>query len=155
MADAKKKSPVKMILMIIVPLLAIGGIVVGLGVAGIVKIPGITKTKKKTTTDVPKEEAKPEAVVKKVPEKEEPPAPKPELKLDLKKGAATLAETWNTIPNDKLLLIQKDWDDEDLSLVLAAMEPEKTGQLLASMEPKRASKLSEIMQRNAATPKTE
>jgi hypothetical protein len=155
-APAKKKGGLKLILFIVLPVILIGGGIVGCAFMGIINIPGLTPKKKahslaksaqmygeQPTPEVPKEDPKKD--VKKVdpPKKEEP---KPDLEL----GAKRLAKLWNEMDVKTLTNIAKTWKDEDLARILSKMDNAKAVELLSALDAARASKISEIIQLQAA-----
>lgn len=155
----KKGGKGKLIIILVVALVVLGGGFFGLAFAGIVKVPGITpKNKLKRAQALygdKKEEVKPapkKVAPKPSPENRPAAPPTPAPKLDMEKGAAAVAEIWNALPPEKVVEISKDWSEEDLSRVLALMEIERTASILALLPAKRASDLSERIQRRAATP---
>jgi hypothetical protein len=157
---AGKGGKGKLIGIIVGVLLLGGGAVVGLAIMGMINIPGLTPKKKKgpgmygeaaLAMYAEKKDAapKPAAVAK----KEEEPLPEPEPpKVDEQKGAEALAEIYNSMPNDKIVAIMKDWKDLDVARVLMVMETEKSAALLGLMEPTRASKVSDEIKRLGGTP---
>lgn len=146
----------KKVLLIVLPILLIVGVVLGLGFAGIINIPGITKKKKakaplvaaKTAPKVAKAEARKAA--------ETPKATKPvSFKVvtpppDLVQGDRKLAEVWAEMDPTQLAKIIDDWKDQDLARVLVLMDADKVTALLAVMDSKRASLLSREIQKKAS-----
>lgn len=158
----------KKMIFILIPVLAIGGVVVA-GLKGIINIPGLTPKKAKgglygEGAGLYGEGASMYGEGKEDPAGEPPeetaktPDPEPKKKADEPTidpivGAKKLAKLWNNLETSQLLLIIKDWKDEDLARVLAQMDPEKASALLASMastQAPRASKLSAIIEQNAS-----
>jgi len=146
-----------------IAVLVVGGGVVGLGIAGVINIPGLTP-KKKAGKNLygagaellygEKKDPNPLAV-KKQPEKPiEPPVhAKPEPpKPDALKGAKKIAKLWNSLEPPKVVEISKAWKDPDLALVLSNMEAERAAQVLATMDAGRAGRLSQEIQKIAAQP---
>ncbi|MBV6459861.1 MAG: hypothetical protein HONBIEJF_03015 [Fimbriimonadaceae bacterium] len=147
----------------VIGLVVIGGSVVGLGIAGVLNIPGLTPMKKAgknlygAGADVlygEKKDAPPPLALKKPPAKKpEPEAPKPiPPKPDKIKGAKKIARVWNSLEALKVVEISRAWKDTELALVLSNMESEKAAQVLASMDAGRAGKLSQEIQKIAAQP---
>lgn len=158
--NPKGKSKGKLIGIILGVVILLGGTVVGLGVTGILKIPGLTPRKKlapsqyadhaaKLYGDAKEKSPEPTKEVAKAPEPT-PEEPKKETPLDLAKGAEALAEVWNSVPNDRLIGITDKWSTQDLARVFAKMETEKVAALLAAMPPARASEISQEMRDQAS-----
>src|SRR5437773_978088 len=123
---------------IIVPILVV--VVIALGFAGVVKIPGITpdkaqKNSAKTYAEKDdKVAAKPPAASpkpKKTPAKKLPSPLVEVVKKDPDQGAAALATVWNELSTSELAKIAGDWKDEDLAKVLMAMDTDKVAKFLA------------------------
>lgn len=145
----------KKILLIVLPILVLGGGFVGLAIAGVIKVPGLTPKKAKAAPlygeAKDKVEEKPKAAPKPKPtEAPAKPAEKPADKMDPEQGAKKLAGLWNSVPTDKLLEITKQFKDPELARVMVAMDPEKVSELLAAMDAKRSAKLSQELQRVAS-----
>ncbi len=155
----------KKIMMILIPVLLIGG-VVGAGMMGVIEIPGLSPQKKKpplpygeagadvVKKEAPKADPKPETksdqkteAPKTATVKQDPPKP------DLDKGAKKLAKLWNSMQPDKILAMADKWKDPELARVLGFMEVEKAATVLSQMKPDRASKLSQAIQLAASVPK--
>lgn len=147
----------KKVLIIVLPLLLIGGGVVGAGLMGVIKIPGLTLAKKPTTLygeaaklyGEPKDEvaqAEPEATPKK-PKREDKPKTVAEQQIDPEVGAKKLAGVWNIMSPEQLAPIASSYQDNELARVLSQMETEQVARLLALMDPKRAAKLSQELER--------
>lgn len=133
----------KKVILIVLPLLVIGGTVVGLGMAGVIQIPGLSPKKKAPAPAVEaKVEAKPVAAKK--PKKE--PAPK---SGDPEKGHVAVAELWNEMDLKALLPLTEKWREAELAPILAKMETEKVVELLSQMKPERAVTLTRALQRIA------
>lgn len=137
----------KKVLLIALPLILIGGGVVGAAMMGVISIPGVTPAKKKPMAAAQYAETKEEepVVQRKDPEPEEaivPIEPPP----DMAKGRRSLAKLWNEIDAVAILAITEDWNDDELAEQLRYLAPDKTASLLASMKPERASKLSKLLQ---------
>lgn len=135
----------KKVILIVLPLLIIGGAVVGLGMAGVIQIPGLTpkKAKKKATPEPVVEVKKPELVAKK---------PKTEAKPksgDPSKGYDAVATLWNEMDVQKLLPLAEKWKDAELAPILARMENDKVVELLTQMKPERAVALTRALQKLA------
>lgn len=134
----------KKVILIVLPLLVIGGAVVGLGMAGVVQIPGLSpkKTAKKKVEPVV-EAPKPKPVVKK---------PKPESKPksgDPTKGYDAVATLWNEMDIKNLVPLAEKWKDAELAPILARMENDKVVELLTQLAPERAVALTRALQKLA------
>lgn len=125
----------------LVPIL-LAGAIVGLGLAGVVNIPGLTP-KKKVTAKVAAKVDKPKV---KPPPKEET---KPKVTGNPVKGFETVAGLWNEMPTQKLLDITAKWTDKDLGPILLRMEPEKVVDYLGQLKAERAASLTREIQRLA------
>lgn len=160
-AKPKKKGGIKLVLFIVLPLLLVGGGVVGAAFMGVINIPGLTPAKKGKLAHGAQSMYGEQAKVE--PAKPAPPRPKKEVatkppaeppKPDMDLGAKKLAKIWNEISVDGLMKIIEKWSDEDVARVLAKMDTSKVAQLLASLasskKAERAGKLSELMQLQAA-----
>jgi hypothetical protein len=132
----------KKILFIAGPLLAIG-VVVGLGMTGIVPIPGLTPTKKKSHAAALYAEQKEAPVVRKDPPKTEPAKP---AGPNLEKGRQELAKVWNELEPTAIVAIVEKWTDEDVAQQLKYLDTEKSAAVLALLKPDRASKVSKVLQ---------
>lgn len=156
----------KAILLAIVALLVVAGGVVGLGLAGIVPIPGLTPAKARKAPDLyavdaeekppappppaptePKEKASPR---RSTPSEPAPSESAPETKVDPRKGARRVAQLWNRMETSALLPLVADWPDEELARVVAQMEGEQAAALLSALPPERASKLSRLIREEAS-----
>ncbi|MCB0824608.1 MAG: hypothetical protein KDC26_00310 [Armatimonadetes bacterium] len=159
--EKKKKGKLGLILAIVLPLVLIGG-TVGAGMAGIVKIPGLTKAKanslygeagglygegKDIVASVTEKDPK-KSEEKKKPKDKPKPAPEPvvavepEPELDPEVGAMKLAKVWNNITPSQLAPIVAEYKDPELALVLSMMDSKKVAALIAILKPDRAAKLS-------------
>ncbi len=149
---------VKKALLVVIPLLLIGG-VAGLGLMGIINIPGLTPKKKLGKNLYAAEslygEKKDEVAEKPKKKKPKKPlviakveAPKP----DLIKGSKKIAKLWNEMEPKQVIAIAKDWKELDFARVLSNMEGTKASAILAELEPARASRLSREIQKLAAQP---
>ena len=134
----------KKVMLFLIPVL-IAGAVVGLGLAGVVNIPGLTP-KKKPVAKVAAKVVKPKPKAK-VEEKDD----KPKISGDPGKGFETVAGLWNEMPTPKLLEITAKWRDEDLSPILLRMEPEKVVEYLGLLKAERAASLTKAIQKLAET----
>lgn len=154
----KKGKGKKLVLLIVLPLLLVGGGVVGAAKFGILKIPGLTPAQKGKMAsnaaalygDQPT--AKPKVTQKTKPSKPKEPvriSPEPP-KPDLEAGAKRLAKVWNELDVETLNGIVKNWKDDDLARVLSQMDIAKVAALLSKLDANRASRLSEAMQLQAA-----
>ncbi len=133
----------KKMLVFMVPVL-IAGAVAGLGLAGVVNIPGLTPKKKVATKVTPKVE-KPRAKPK--PKADE----KPKVTGDPIKGFETVAGLWNEMPTPKLLDITAKWTDKDLGPILLRMDPDKVVDYLGQLKADRAASLTREIQKLAET----
>ena len=147
-----KKGKLKLILGIVLPVVVLGT-VAGLGAAGIVKIPGLSK-KPMVQNYGDKDDKLPKVKIEEEkPPEDETPKPKPPAKvepaptIDPEAGAKKLADVWNNIPTDKLVEIASNYKDPELALVMSKMDREKTAVVLAAMDAKRAAKLSQELER--------
>ena len=138
----------KKLLLIVIPLLVIGGgSVVGLAMSGKIKIAGLTP--KNLMADKPKVDAKATKTAepkKAAPPKDEPPADNPA------KGQSALAKLWNEIDTAKLKEITATWKVSDLAPVLMKMDEGKVSEFIAELEAKRASEVSQEIQKLASKP---
>jgi flagellar motility protein MotE (MotC chaperone) len=132
----------KKILLIVGPLLLIGS-VVGLGVMGIIPIPGLSPAKKKNHAAALYTEQKEMPVVKKEPPKTEPEKP---AGPNLEKGRQELAKVWNELEPAAIVAIVDKWTDEDVAQQLRYLDTEKSAAVLALLKPERASKVSKVLQ---------
>ena len=153
----------KKAMLLIVPVLAIGG-VLGAAAAGMINIPGITPKKKAASLygeanalygeqgQLAKESeaAKVEEPLlpPKKPKKEK--IEEPVVKTDPDLGARKVASLWNGLATDKLKPIAEGYNDEELARVLSFMDAELAAQLLSSMDAKRAVRLSKALERQAS-----
>ena len=143
----------KKAIFVIIPLVLIGA-VIGLAMAGVINIPGLTPKKAKPPTlygdkdaKKPVEETNP--AKKAVPKEPVTTVAKVE-KPDAEKGAKKLAQLWNNMPSAKLAEVAKEFQDKDLAPVLVVMDPEKVAELLGLLDSKRSAKLSKELQRVAS-----
>lgn len=137
----------KKILFIVLPLLLVGGGVVGAAMMGVIHIPGLISAKKKAKAAAIYTETKEEEpiVQKKAPEPEVVPAvlePPP----DMEKGRRAVAKLWNEMEASSILAIVADWKDDELAEQLRYLAPDKTSELLGVMKADRASRLSKLIQ---------
>ena len=156
----------KKILLIVVPLIVLGGGFVALAVTGVVNVPGLSPKKSKKATmygeDATKMYGEAVPAAEKEPADQEPPAapaaaddpgPGPvveAVETDPDKGAKKLAQLWNNLPTDKLAAVTKSFQDRELAVVLNKMDPEKVAELLAALDPKRSAQLSKELQKVAS-----
>lgn len=134
----------KKVILIVLPLLIIGGSVVGLGMAGVVNIPGLT----------PKKKPAPTVAAKKIEEKKAPapkkPKPAPTVKAaDPTKGEEAVAKLWNEMDMKALLPITEKWKDAELAAILSKMDNEKVVELLSAMKAERAVTLTRAIKKIA------
>lgn len=135
----------KKVILIVLPLLIIGGSVVGLGMAGVVNIPGLTP-KKKAAPVVEAKKPEPKKEVAKKPKET------PKTKSgDPAKGQEAVAKLWNEMEMKSLLPITEKWKDAELAPILAKMDNEKVVELLSGMKPERAVALTRAIQKIAET----
>lgn len=137
----------KKVLFIGLPLLVIGGGVVGAAMMGAIDIPGLTPAKKKSNATAQYSEPPEESPV--VQRREPAPEATPaavEPPPDMVKGRKALAKLWNEIDAAKILEIVRDWQDDELAEQLRYLEPEKTAEVLGIMKADRASKISKLLQ---------
>jgi hypothetical protein len=135
----------KKVILIVLPLLVIAGAVVGLAMAGVVQIPGLTpkKAAKKKGAEPVVEVKKPEPVAKK-------PKPEPKPKApDRTKGYDAVAILWNEMDIKKLVPLAEKWKDAELAPILARMENDKVVELLTQLKPERAVALTRALQKLA------
>lgn len=146
----------KKLLMILIPLLLVGGGVVGLGLGGILKIPGLTPAKKKQVAaglyadpkDLkPKEEEKKPAVAAAKPKKKAPTVAV--ATNDPVLGRKKLAKVWAELEPGQINGITKAWKVEELCEVFLMMDPAKVSEVLAVMDAKRADAVSRAILRQA------
>jgi hypothetical protein len=131
------------VIMIVVSLLVMGGAVVGLGMAGVVQIPGLSP-KKKAPAPVVEAVAEKKPVAKKEPKSEPPPKTG-----DPEKGHLAVAELWNEMDLKALLPLTEKWREAEIAPILAKMDTEKVVELLSQMKPERAVVLTRALQRIA------
>jgi flagellar motility protein MotE (MotC chaperone) len=136
----------KKVILIVLPLLIIGGSVVGLGMAGVVNIPGLTPKKQAAAPVVEAKKPEPKKEVAKKPKE----APKAKSG-DPAKGQEAVAKLWNEMEMKSLLPITEKWKDAELAPILAKMDNEKVVELLSGMKPKRAVALTRAIQKIAET----
>lgn len=143
----------KKILFIVLPILLVGGGVVGAAFMGVINIPGLTPKKKMGAMAYgEKKDEKPavEAADETKPTaKKEKPKPKPEQvstnPTDPDAGVKKIAKLWNAMETENLAKLVKDWTDDDLAKVMLFMPNEKVAELLGTLEPARASKISRAL----------
>jgi len=132
----------KKVLFIAVPILLIGA-TVGLGVLGIVPIPGLSPAKKKAKATALYTEQKEAPVASKPKPKKEPEKP---AEPSLDKGREELAKVWNELEARAIVAIVDKWSDEDVAQQLRFLDTDKTAEVIALMKPERASKVSKVLQ---------
>lgn len=147
----------KMALKIGLPILVVVGVVIGLGVAGVIPIPGLSPAKRSAKqAQAANLYAADTAEEKPAPKPSAPPRPKRVAKepepppLDLDLGAKKLAKLWDEMPLEDLIKVCQRWKDEDLARVLSKMQSEKAASVLAKLGAERAAAISEFIQRQAA-----
>lgn len=144
-------------------------VAIGLGVAGVLPIPGLSRKPKVPLAqygldgdkELPKVTAQPASQTPSTP----PASPKaPAARLaqqepkdsakDPEQGADALATVWNAVKIPELISITKDWNDVDLVKVLAHMDTDNVAKFLEEManagnggkpDPARASRLSKVL----------
>lgn len=153
----------------VLALVLVGGGIAGAALTGIIKIPGLTPVKQKNSLygesnqlygegselqvelkpheekEQDKKDNKPETTVAKK-EAPKPPTKKEAPTTDPELGAKKLAQVWNGIKADKLVLIAEEYNDKELALILNKMDAKKVAGLLGELEPKRAALISKQMQ---------
>ncbi|MFN8139858.1 MAG: hypothetical protein U0R49_08685 [Fimbriimonadales bacterium] len=151
----------KMLTIVLVALIAIGGTVIGLGYAGVMKIPGITPDKKKSTVATQGTATKSEAEETtgnnkstEQPPTAEPPTkpveppvsePPPTTSAPKKDGTERVASLWSNMDTAAVKKILLKWEDGDALPVLAKMEDVKLAELLAAIaadDPEKAARIS-------------
>ncbi len=164
----------KRIILIVVPVLVVGG-VVAVALLGAINIPGLTPKKHKgpslygeaavgqyaENTPAPKA-TEPEPANVDAPGQ---PAPPPPVKKAAKPVAPTtdpeagnkkLAKLWNEMkPEELAKVVEQGWSEAELAQVFNKMEPDKAAKVLALMKPAQASKVSRELQKEAAKLKPE
>lgn len=158
----KRRSPLKLILMILGPILLLGGGFVGAALFGVVNVPGLTPAKKAKATaaaqelyteTTPSGKSDPEPVAKKPSKPKSKPVAAPqatESRPDPEVGAKQVARLWNGVPTKKLLKIMENWENADLARILRKMDPDKAVEVLGELDAKRASDLSRLIQEQSA-----
>lgn len=157
----------KLLTIILVATILIGGTVIGLGYAGVLKISGITPAKKSSAakeseksatdaTEAEKSDKDDEALespapppVNQVPEPGGgPPPASATVEADVTKrkdGTERLAKLWSSIDIEALKKILLRWDEADLLPVLAKMDDAKLAELLGAIaleDAERAARIS-------------
>ncbi len=155
-------------LLIVAPIVIVG-IIAGLGVSGVIKIPGLSPAKSAKSAAInygadsekaPLKAASIPTTKTATPAKRDAKQPKSEAKpakKDVDQGADALATVWNEIKTPELISISKDWKDDDLVKVLVHMDNDKVAKFLDELakgdedtrvkgDPLRASKLSKVLQ---------
>lgn len=153
---------VKYALFLIVPILLIGGSIIGLALTGTINIPGLTPAKhKQTSKQINKDASKPPPVTP-TPKKDPKPGPTPTkpasaMTIDTEKGAAELADLWSEVddPKTTLVPILKDWKDDDIAHVLLKMDSDKAAAILFALPTDRASKISKLLEKDSSIVKPE
>ncbi|MGV3617569.1 MAG: hypothetical protein ACO1SV_19765 [Fimbriimonas sp.] len=146
----------KKLLLIGIPLLALGCAAAGLIMTGIVKVPFLAKKKEKLVPAKPdgKAAATPKPKPKATPPRPTPPTvavrQTPAPTSDPAKGVKKVAKLWNEIEIPKLQALTADWNELELARILAQMDTGKVAELLAALPPKRASDLTRAIQREAS-----
>ncbi len=148
----------KKILLIVLPILVLVGAFVGLAMAGIIKIPGLTP-KKKSPPNLyaqAKESDGSQTEVASPPAKQETKKPQTakvasnEPERDPSKGAKKLAQLWNNVSTPKLVELTKGFKDNELAVILNNMDPEKVAELLGQLDSTRSARLSRELQKVAS-----
>ncbi|HEY3781305.1 MAG TPA: hypothetical protein VGL56_09495 [Fimbriimonadaceae bacterium] len=155
----------KKILAIILPILIIGGAVVGLAFMGVLKIPGLTpkklmnakgKGKGTVVTNAPVtpppsgDKGSSDAPKKKPADAPTPKVASAPIKLDPDQGAEQLAIIWNQLDPSKFKDLLKDWKDPEVARVFLKMKPDIVAGILAVMDMKRASNISKLMEKQSS-----
>lgn len=141
----------KKVLFVLVPLILIGGTVVGFALTGKVVIPGLTP--KRFLAQKANPAAPPVSPNAKKDEKVAKETKKPEKKekqADPQQGNAALAKLWNSIDAEQLSEIVANWKTNELAQVMIHMEPSKQAELLSTVKPNKASELSRAIQKLSA-----
>lgn len=150
----------KKALLILIPLILIGA-VVGLALKGIIKIPGLTPTKKAALAaglyGEPKDKSE-EKESKKPPRAKETKTESPVVTadvvaLDIEAGLKKIAGLWNSLETTNLMLITAKWKEKDLAPIFLRMEKDKVSAYLSAIKPEKASSLSLAIQREAEKPR--
>jgi hypothetical protein len=159
-------------LLIIVPILLIGG-VIGAGAMGVIPIPGISPKKaeakanamygEEDETAAVEEEVVTEETQSSQESESQPPMetestevapPQPteptEPTLDPVQGAKALAKYWDEIETTKLIAITDTYKESDLAPILYFMNKKKVAELLSRIPASRAANLSRELQRLAS-----
>ena len=146
----------KKVLMILIPLLLIGG---GVAAFFLGLIPG-TKKKPAPVAALPAgaDKKDPTKAIDKpkgelAPSLAKPVKATPKDSIDAQKGAERLADLWNQMDTETLVKIIADWKDPDLVKVLSTMDDGKVAELMTAIakdKPARASKLSKQLQQLAS-----
>lgn len=145
----------KKIILIVVPLLVLGGAFFGLAKVGVINVPGLSPKKAKPPVlygeSKDKKDEKPAEKAPEKPKQQKPPTPtKPPQPTDPEQGAKKLAGLWNSVSTDKLLEIIKQFKDNELAPVFVVMDPEKVSEVMSAMDPKRSATLSRELQKVAS-----
>ncbi|MCW5936222.1 MAG: hypothetical protein KIT11_02810 [Fimbriimonadaceae bacterium] len=166
MAKEKGKGKGKVFIIAGIAVVVLAAAVVGLALAGILKIPGVTPKKGgpaglygeaagqyAETKDTPLEQ---EPVAEKPPEPAPKRPPTQDQTDDPKQGAKRIAQLWNNLDGQKLAELAKAYKDPELAGVILQMDPEKASELLSTLDSARAAKLSKEIQKQASQvePKT-
>ncbi len=150
----------KKLMMIVVPVLLLGGGAYFAATKGMINIPGVTP-KKKITAMYGEEKDAPQPSAA---DSTSTPEPEPEVSIsarepvpiptdDPKLGQAKVAALWNEMDVASLEKTILDWKDEELGPILNAMNTEKVTELLqkiAGSDAKRASRLTRALQAEAS-----
>ena len=130
------------LVVILLAVIALGGLVIGLGYAGVLYIPGISAVKKRG--------AKPQVVTNVVTQAPtvQPPAPKitqPQTQTPIKPppdGTDRVAKLWSSLDVESIQKILDKWPSGETLPILAKMNDEKLAELLAKLPPAKAAELS-------------
>lgn len=142
----------KMLTIGLIAVIAVGGVVIGLGYSGVLKIRGITPDKPKQSASTPNQQpqtniaAQPSAVTA-VQQQPSPQAnvEKPAEVTPRKDGTERLSKLWSSMDADVLKKILMKWDEADTLPVLAKMDDDKLAALLAAIavdDPDKAARIS-------------
>lgn len=162
------------LIFIIIGVIVIVGAILGLGLAGIVTIPGLTPAKHKHTKakadpkadDAKKQDqAKADAAAKATDDAKQADIKKQAdakatadklaatPKLDVEKGYAKLAAVWSEIEPAKIeAILQTDYKPETAAPIFKRMDEDKVAAILTLMKPKDAAAYSDALAKEAGKP---
>lgn len=147
------------LVIILLAVIALGGTAIGLGYAGILRIPGITPAKKKTLESKQEKQTAASAAtanatppIKIVPTPA--PAAIPQKKIEpVEDGSDRLAKLWSSLDAESLQKILDKWPSGDTIPILAKMEDDKLAELLAQIVSKSPAKAAQLSKAIKALPK--